>query len=119
MGKGVIIGVIVVAAIIGIGAYAMLAESSEANIRINLSSNNYLNDLDVFVYVDGKLIANDTMKASLTGSAAYLDHTVKFSGNSTTITVKAVSQGGLLGTITDSKQVIVVNGGNYTVNLNV
>ena len=119
MGKGLVIGAVVVVAIIGIGAFVMIADSSEAQVRIEVQSLNVLNDLDVLIYVDNDLIGHGTMKSSLSGSAAYMDHTVKFYGDSKTITIKAISQGGFWGTLQDSTQLIVVKGGNYTVRLTI
>jgi len=118
MNNGTLIGVCVVAAIIGVGAaYVILNDSNEADIRINVSSPNFINDLDVLIYVDGKLVGHGTMKASPLGSAVYIDHKVKFNGDSKTVKIEAISQGGTWGTVKDTKTLIVVNGNSYTVNL--
>ena len=119
MGKGLVIGAVVVVAIIGVGAFAMLANSNEAQVRIEVQSLNVLNDLEVFVYVDGDLIGHETMKSSLKGSSVHFDRTVKFQGDSKTITIKAISQGGSLGTLQDSTQLIVFKDCNYTVRLTI
>ena len=117
MSRGLIIGVIVVGIIVGVGAYAMLETQHEAHVRIYVDSANVLNDLDVLIYVDGNLVGHGTAKASATGSTVYLDHTVKFKGDSQTITIKAVGQGGFWGTKQDTKQLIVVDGGSYNIHL--
>ena len=116
MNKGtkIAIGVVALVAIIGVG-YLALANSSSADVRIEVYSNHLVYDVEVFVYVDGKQIWYEPTVSP--GQYLSLDYKAKFRGDSTTIVIKAVGQGGGLGTNIDSTTLIVQNGQSYLVKL--
>ena len=107
-----VLGIIVIALL---AVAVMQANSGEVTIRVH--STHAVYDVDVAIYVDGEEIY--TFSELSNDTTSWVRHDVKFPlwDTSKTVTIKAVSYGGGLGSQTDEETIIVQKDGRNTVDL--
>jgi len=112
----VAIVIVVVVVVIAVIALAFLAiGGSQAELTINVNTTHLLESVDYVVYVDSRLIDSGTLDP---GYYVHLSFTYHWtSGEATVVRVSATSSGGGFGTQNDYEDVVVSDGGAYTVNL--
>lgn len=117
--KGIAIVIAVIVIIAGVGYYVADNYGHSAGIHMNVHSTHITETVDVQFYVDGELMM--TFEGLNPGYVCwntyyFMVHFGAFD-DSKLVTVKAIATGGGLGTTSDSKDIIVTNGGRYTVDL--
>ncbi len=110
----VIVAIIVIA---GVGFFAASNYGKTATVQIEVQSTHILQDVSVQVSVDGKVVKSIDKLSPLTVVTIEYKHNFGLLKESSLVSFKAISTGGMTGSITYVEDVIVFNGGNYTVKL--
>jgi len=109
-----IVAITVIVVIVVLAAISFAFLRSTADLRVNVFSTHLLT-ISYTLSVGEKLVESGTLDFG-----QYLNYSATyhwwFSDNAT-LEISATSTGGLLGSITDTGTVEMVNGGSYTVNL--
>jgi len=114
----IVMGVVLLLVVAAFGIY-YAQEGHTAYVGVQVHSTHVTETVDVQIIIDGDLVYTiEDLEPGDTASLRYYEE-VHFSlfDDSKLITVKAISTGGGLGKVTDSKDVIVKNDGCYTVDL--
>jgi hypothetical protein len=115
---GIVIAFAIIVVIILVLAFiGSQVVGSNATINIYVNSTHLLYSVSYNVYIDGSLIHSGTLNPGYSAYAPYSYHWS--SSDPTTITLSATSTGGGLGSQSDSKSLVVSDGGTYTVNLDI
>ena len=117
---GLIVGILILAAILGGAAYYVLSNNGHyAYVAVHVHSTHITETVDVQIIIDDEVV--DTYAGLKPGQTYYPEYyfAVKFGQfvDSKIITVKVISTGGGLGSVTDSEDVIIQHKGEYTVDL--
>ncbi len=117
--KGIAIAIVAILIIAGIGYYAADNYGHSAGIQMQVHSAHITQTVDVQFYVDGDLMMTyeDLEPGHVCWNVYYFMVHFGILKDSKLITVKAVAAGGGLGTTSDSKDIIITDGGRYTVDL--
>lgn len=114
-----IIVAITIIVIGGAGYYFLDTHGNHAQVAIHAYSTHITEDVNVQILIDGEVVYS--CSGLEPGQMAHSDkyHRVYFSKfeDSKLITIKAISTGGLTGTITDTEELIIQPDGKYTVDL--
>lgn len=114
----VVIGVVLLLVVAAFGIN-YVQEGHTAYVLAKVHSSHVTETVDVQIIIDGELVYTiEDLEPGHTVSLNYYE-TVHFSlfDDSKLITVKAISTGGGLGKVSDSEDIIVTDGGRYTVDL--
>ena len=118
-GKAVAVAIVAMLIIAGIGYYAADNYGHSAGIQMMVHSTHVTETVDVQFYVDGdlKMTYTDLAPGSTCWNVYYFMVNFGILKDSKLITVKAVATGGGLGTTSDSEDIIITDGGRYTIDL--
>jgi len=113
----VIIGVAALLIMFGGLAYAVTSNMNNADVTIYINSTHITRTVEVFIYVDGRQVSH--IEEVKPGAQWYYNHRETFPiwKDSTIIEIKAISQGGGLGSQTDTSILIMQKDKSYRVNL--
>lgn len=118
-GKGMAVAIAAMLIIAGIGYYVADNYGHSAGIQMMVHSTHITETVDVQFYVDGdlKMTYTDLSPGNTCWNVYYFMVHFGILKDSKLITVKAVAAGGGLGTTSDSEDIIITDGGRYTVDL--
>ncbi len=117
--KGIAIAIVVLLLIAGAGFYVANNYGHSAGIEMMVHSTHITETVDVQFYVDGelKMTVTDLEPGDTCWNVNYFMVNFGILKDSKLITVKAVATGGGLGTTSDSEDIIITDGGRYTIDL--
>lgn len=118
-GKSVAIAIAAILIIAGIGYYVADNYGHSAGIQMKVHSTHLTENVDVQFYVDGelKMTYTDLTPGNTCWNVYYFMVNFGILKDSKLVTVKAVATGGGLGTTSDSEDIIITDGGRYTIDL--
>lgn len=118
-GKAIAVAIVAMLIIAGIGYYVADNYRHSAGIQMRVHSTHITETVDVQFYVDGdlKMTYMDLTPGNTCWNVNYFLVFFGILKDSELITVKAVAVGGGLGTTSDSEDVIITDGGRYTIDL--
>ena len=112
----IIVGVIVVVVVVILAIVLVRPTYYTATIKWEVYTSSVVSTIFVTLYFNNAIEDSGTLEP---GYYAYSNSSYQWTGSSTdTLIVSATSTGGLLGSTSDSKSITVVDGGTYTVILN-
>jgi hypothetical protein len=117
--KGAAIGLAIIVLVACAGGFYAISKAHVAYIEVEVTSVHITEYVDVVIYIDGKY--NSTWKDIPPGQTwhhlYYQKYHFSLFEGSKSISITAISYGGGLGSVTDSKTLVVEHGEKYTLRL--
>lgn len=117
--KAAAVGIVLLLVIAGVAYYALSNYGHYAYIGIHVTSGHITEEVDIQVMVDGEVVM--TVNDAEPGETYYREYYYRYDfgllEDSDLVTVRAVSSGGGLGSVSQSEDLIVFHGERYTVDL--